>query len=165
VGWSKDTQMWVNLGNTNTSGDLRTGQITSTIFNPDNFEALTFARNGSDDDNNPNQLTVFNGISSNNDNKNDYLAISNIRQFPNNTLQIFNRWGVKVYEADGYDAEPTDSPNFVEPTKAFRGKSNGRITLRKNDFLPVGTYYYILTYEVDGQRGEKTLAGYLYINR
>ncbi len=170
TGWSKDEQRWVNLGNFAVEGNLSEGSITSTLFNPDDFEALTFATDSSGIDPDiaePVDLIVFNGISGGDQNGiNDFFGIQNISEFPNNTLQIYNRWGVKVFDVDGYDAEPVSSPKYKgQPTNAFRGKSNGRITVNEDDLLPVGTYYYILTYIVDSQGGEKTLAGYLYINR
>lgn len=167
TGWSIEDQEWVDLGNFSVTGNLSQGSITSNLFDPNDFEALTFATN-TPADNTPigTDLVVFNGISSGElDGKNDFFAIKNISQFPENTLKIFNRWGVKVFDVDGYDAEPVSSTNFQESTKAFRGKSQGRINIKEDDLLPVGTYYYVLTYIVGAQGGEKTKAGYLYINR
>ena len=81
------------------------------------------------------------------------FRISNIEAFPDNTVEIFNRWGVKVYEVSGYD----------NASNAFRGISNGRATVQQTQELPVGVYYYIINYTTNGQG--KTRAGYLYINR
>ena len=45
----------------------------------------------------------------------------------------------------------------------FRGKSDGRATLKRNDGLPTGTYFYVLKYKtLKGNYKDK--AGYLYIN-
>jgi len=167
TGWNIEEQRWVNLGNFSVTGNLSEGSITSNPFNPNDYEALTFATNTFvDNGNQPIDLIVFNGITAQNkDGVNDFLGIQNIRQFPKNTLKIFNRWGVKVFDVDGYDAEPASSENFTEPTNAFIGRSRGRITVKKDDLLPVGTYFYVLTYIVDIQGGEKTQSGYLYINR
>ncbi len=160
VGWSKSEQQWISLGNVGTTGNFNQGSITSQVFIPNDFEAITFARNIPEDTST--ELFVFNGISPGDNNAaNDFLVIKNISLFPNNNLKIFNRWGVKVYEANGYDADQ----GVAEPNNAFRGQSNGRITLKKNDLLPVGTYYYVLEYETGVQGRKKTLAGYLYINR
>ena len=81
------------------------------------------------------------------------FTINNIESFPNNTVRIYNRWGVLVFETNGYDNNGN----------AFRGISNGRVTVKKNDELPVGVYYYIIDYANDQQ--SKSMNGYLYINR
>nr|WP_317172088.1 gliding motility-associated C-terminal domain-containing protein [Zobellia roscoffensis] len=81
------------------------------------------------------------------------FLIENIESYPQNKVKIFNRWGIKVYEVDGYDNE----------TNVFTGMSTGRITIRANDELPVGVYFYIIDY-VAGDNNQ-TLSGYLYINR
>jgi gliding motility-associated-like protein len=46
---------------------------------------------------------VPNIITPNNDGKNDFLKIENIEQYPNNSVQIFNRWGQEIYSQDGYN--------------------------------------------------------------
>ncbi len=81
------------------------------------------------------------------------FRIRNIEQFPDNTVRIYNRWGVLVYETKGYD----NSGN------AFIGISNGRATVSVDDELPVGVYFYIVSYNDNGT--VKTLDGYIYINR
>jgi len=71
-----------------------------------------------------------------------------------NTLSIYNRWGLKVFETDNYGRDD----NF------FTGFSEGRTTVEAKDQLPVGTYYYVLEYALEnGER--KNRAGYLYINK
>ncbi len=103
----------------------------------------------SDDD-----LEVFNVITPNGDGDHDVLIIRNIENFPSNELQIFNRWGVIVYKTLGYGING----------EYFRGESKGRATISKDEMLPVGTYFYILTYKTD--TGEtKQRSDYLYINR
>ena len=81
------------------------------------------------------------------------FKIINIESYPDNTVMIYNRWGVLVYETQGYD----------NASNGFRGTSNGRVTVQKNEQLPVGTYFYIIQYR-KGQEG-KTKNGYLYISR
>ncbi|QCE41035.1 gliding motility-associated C-terminal domain-containing protein [Psychroserpens sp. NJDZ02] len=99
-------------------------------------------------------LVVFDIMTPDGDGNNDVFVISGIQQYPENTLKIYNRWGVKVYDVDGYG----QGNNF------FRGFSEGRVTVKKDDKLPVGTYYYVLTYITsDGKSVQK--AGPLYINR
>ncbi|SDW00962.1 C-terminal domain of CHU protein family protein, partial [Capnocytophaga granulosa] len=70
---------------------------------------------------------------------------------PKNNLKIFNRWGVLVYEKDGYtNSEP------------FDGHSNGRATISADSKLPQGTYYYILEYQ-DTAEQTHTKKGWLYL--
>jgi len=71
----------------------------------------------------------FGGLSPNGDGINDFWYIENINNFPNNVVQIFNRWGTQVYFQEGYN-------NDVE-SKRWDGRVNGKD-------LPTGTYYYII---------------------
>ncbi|MDH7444065.1 DUF7507 domain-containing protein, partial [Aquimarina sp. 2201CG14-23] len=98
-------------------------------------------------------IEIYTGITPNGDGINDVLVIRGIENLEN-TLEIYNRWGVKVFGTDNYGR----NDNF------FRGISNGRTTVEARDELPVGTYYYVLEYVLDtGER--KNRAGYLYINK
>ena len=90
----------------------------------------------------------------NGDGLNDVFVIRGIEQFPNNKLRIYNRWGVLVWDADGYGQDNV----------YFRGESNGRVVIDQDRLLPVGTYYYVLDYTNDAG-SLKQLAGPLYINR
>ena len=96
-------------------------------------------------------LVIHNGISANADGQNDGFTIENIEGYPKNNLKIFNRWGVLVYEKDGYtNSEP------------FEGYSNGRATMNAGSKLPQGTYYYILEYQ-DTAEQPHTEKGWLYL--
>ncbi len=98
-------------------------------------------------------LEVYNVVTPNGDGDHDVLTVRNIEQFPDNQMRIYNRWGVLVYETRGYGQD----------NKYFRGESEGRVTIRQSEQLPVGTYYYVLEYNANGTT--KSRAGYLYINR
>jgi uncharacterized repeat protein (TIGR01451 family)/gliding motility-associated-like protein len=87
------------------------------------------------------------------DGVNDFFSIENIESFPNNTVQIYNRWGVVVYEMSGYD----------NVSNVFTGTSNGRVTISTDSELPVGVYFYIVKYVNEDKNLSKS--GYLYINR
>ncbi|MCH4822251.1 gliding motility-associated C-terminal domain-containing protein [Gramella lutea] len=95
---------------------------------------------------------VIQKLSPNGDGIHDYFEITGIETFEANTLEIFNRWGVLVYEAEEYG----------DSNKLFRGVSEGRLTVRKGEELPAGTYFYVLRYK-DGEW--KSKSGYLYLNR
>ena len=58
---------------------------------------------------------------------NELFYVENLDKFPNSELQIFNRWGKKVYETTGY----------------MNNWSGGKLT--------DGTYYYVLTVPASGQ--------------
>ncbi|MFK8289853.1 gliding motility-associated C-terminal domain-containing protein, partial [Capnocytophaga canimorsus] len=99
-------------------------------------------------------ITPYNAISINDDGSNDVFYIKGIEGYPNNTVRIYNRWGVKVFEAHGYN----------NTTKAFRGISNGRVTVDVDKKLPQGTYYYVIEY-VDKNNQTKRKGSWLYIKR
>ncbi len=88
------------------------------------------------------ELTIFNGFSPNGDGVNDNFIILGIERFPDNRVQVYNRWGNSVYDRQGYT---NDDP--------FAGQWNG------ND-LPDGTYFYLIE---DGE-GEQ-YSGWLQIHR
>lgn len=82
------------------------------------------------------------------------FVIRNIESYPENTVTIFNRWGVVVYEVDAYGQDG----------KFFRGISEGRTTISKNEELPSGVYFYIIKYK-NSQAITKQRSGYLYIKK
>ena len=100
-------------------------------------------------------VIIYNGITPGGDGDNDQLIIKGITKYPNNSLRIYNRNGVLVYETRGYG----QNNNF------FRGISEGRVTVQKQKGLPVGTYFYTLEYVIDATGEVKNKAGYIYINR
>ena len=99
-------------------------------------------------------IEVFNVITPNGDGVHDVLQISGLENFPNNSLRIYNRWGVLVYTTNAYNTEGN----------VFDGTSKGRVTVDVDNKLPVGTYFYILDYEEQNST-MKSLSGYIYINR
>ncbi|UGS24801.1 T9SS type B sorting domain-containing protein [Flavobacterium channae] len=100
------------------------------------------------------EITVYNAVSPNNDNSNDFFFIDGLECYPNNTVEIYNRWGILVYDTTGYD----------NGLKSFKGVSEGRSTVSKNELLPDGTYFYILKY-TDEENKSHDKSGYLYLNR
>jgi gliding motility-associated-like protein len=102
-------------------------------------------------------LTIYNAITPNGDGMNESFIIENINNldcYPENTVEIYNRWGVKVFETKNYD----------NTTRVFNGISEGRSTINKSSGLPSDTYYYILKYKtIEGNFVTKT--GFLYLSR
>lgn len=88
-------------------------------------------------------ITVYNGVSPNDDGLNDYFKLFNIERFPDNKVTIFNRWGDKVFELSGYDND----------TRVFKGENN----LDSSKKLPSGTYFY----SINLGDGTPALTGYL----
>jgi gliding motility-associated-like protein len=69
-------------------------------------------------------LNIANAFTPNGDGINDYWKISSIENYPDAVVQVFTRYGQKVFESKGY-------------SKPFDGTING-------SKLPVGVYYYII---------------------
>ncbi|WP_179314081.1 DUF7507 domain-containing protein, partial [Winogradskyella undariae] len=93
-------------------------------------------------------LTIYNEFSPDGNGVNDTFVIDCIERYPNNKLEVYNRWGNIVYSKKGY-------------LNNWEGKSNGRTVINESNDLPVGTYYYVL----DLGNGIDPLVGWLYINR
>jgi gliding motility-associated-like protein len=98
----------------------------------------------------PTEVFSYNLVSTNGDQKNDNFRIDCITQFPNNNVKIFNRAGVLVYEADGYNNNDV----------VFTGVGERGLYTIGND-LPVGTYFYV----IDKRDGSKPKTGYLELVR
>ncbi|KAF2511958.1 T9SS type B sorting domain-containing protein [Flavobacterium foetidum] len=99
-------------------------------------------------------IKVFNAFSPNGDAKNARFYIQGIECYPDNTVEIYNRWGVLVFNMNRYNNED----------RVFVGFSEGRTTIKQTDGLPVGTYFYILKYK-DSSSKPHEQSGYLYINK
>lgn len=89
------------------------------------------------------KVIVYNGLSPNGDNLNDVWHLPGIEQFPNNEVQVFNRWGNRVLLQKGYTNQ-----------SAWNGQWNGKE-------LPDGTYFYV----IDLGDGGEVLRGWLEIMR
>ncbi len=93
------------------------------------------------------------GFSPNNDGVNDTYEIVASQdlasEFPNNRFVIYNRWGNKVYEKAPYD-------------NSWGGESNVDNTIGSEEKLPVGTYFYIFDYGVNGL---ERITGFIYLKQ
>ena len=102
-------------------------------------------------------INIYNALSLNDDGKNDIFLLDGIECFPNNSVEIYNRWGAKVFETASYDN------NY----NVFKGVSTGKGTLSRNEKLPTGTYFYIINYQYNldnsSQFENVQKTGYLYI--
>ncbi|NNT72403.1 gliding motility-associated C-terminal domain-containing protein, partial [Flavobacterium sp. IMCC34852] len=102
-------------------------------------------------------IIIHNAFTPNGDAFNQYFNIENIEDitcYPTNNVQIYNRWGILVYETKNYDNN----------TRRFEGISEGRVTVSKSEELPTGTYFYIIEWTTS--EGNKVVKdGYLYLTR
>ena len=150
VRWDAAQQLWVDEGGV---ADPSNKTVT-TVIAPDDYGVFTLAR-VKEELILPGNVVIYNGVTPNEDGLNDYFLIDNIQDLANNSVQIFNRWGVKVFETDNYDTNGN----------VFKGYSDGRMTLDAGNQLPTGTYFYILTYDytANGNTQRVKKAGYLYL--
>ncbi len=98
------------------------------------------------------EILVFvpSGFSPNGDGKNDEFKIRGIENYPNNRLEIYNRWGNLVFEQAPYD-------------NTWRGDvKNSNAYIIGDGILPSGTYFYLLDF---GVPGSKQLSGYIVIRK
>jgi hypothetical protein len=99
------------------------------------------------------ELIVFNAVKKYASLMSDRLYIDDISYFPNNSIQIFNRYGRLVWETKEYN----------NITNAFKGKANVSVLFQKEEQLPSGTYFYILNYFNFIDRTQKEKNGYLQL--
>ncbi|WP_205501493.1 gliding motility-associated C-terminal domain-containing protein [Rufibacter psychrotolerans] len=85
------------------------------------------------------EVFIPNVLTANKDGINDDWEILNIEKYPNCTVEIFNRWGVKLFSSQGYKTRWDGT---------YQGKP-----------LPVAAYYYIIHLDKD----EKPIAGSITI--
>ncbi|MGI4884562.1 MAG: gliding motility-associated C-terminal domain-containing protein [Janthinobacterium lividum] len=71
-------------------------------------------------------IRIPNAFTPNGDGRDDTWQIEFIEQFPDNTVNVFNRWGNKVFSTSNYSR-----------ANEWRGDINGQPA-------PVGTYYYVV---------------------
>jgi gliding motility-associated-like protein len=147
VGWSKTDRQWVNLGNTKVEGGRDYGSVTSGTFVPNDYEIFTIGGNDQ-------ALETYDTLdldnyylTPNGDGKNDFLRLDGVERSPNNSLQIFNRYGVMVYKKDNYQND-------------FDGHSNMDLVVARNAGLENGVYFYIITFHDLRQKHQ----GYMYIS-
>jgi len=147
VGWRKSSNQWVNIGSNGAVGDVTQGFISSASFIPDDYEIITFA----DALGEPAELVNPDNflVTPNGDGVNDALVIPETDLSPNNSIQIFDRYGLKVFEMNNY-------------TNEFNGfATTNNFVISKDKGLPSGVYFYILSLDdidLDFQ-------GFLYLAR
>ena len=99
-------------------------------------------------------VVVYNAVTPNGDGAYDVLTIAGLENYPNNSLRIYNRWGVLVFSTRAYNTQGN----------VFDGTSQGRATVARDNKLPTGTYFYILEFQLDNGNMQQR-SGYIYLNR
>ena len=152
VRWDETLQRWLDEGGVI---DVQNQSVSSPITLPKNgiFTLGLVLKNTETTV----DFEVFNALSANNDGINDYFRIDNIQNLANNSVEIYNRWGVKVFSTTNYDTNGN----------VFKGISNGRVTIDSKSLLPTGTYFYILQYDAPSNSRTTNVrsknVGYLYL--
>jgi gliding motility-associated-like protein len=90
-------------------------------------------------------INAYSAFSPNGDQNNDYWHIDNIELYPDGLVEVFNRWGDRVYSTKSY-------------INAWDGAWQG---MYNNEPLPSATYYYVITLN----NGEKPTVGTVTIVR
>ena len=93
-------------------------------------------------------LKIYDGVSPNGDNINDYWRIDGIESFPNNLVRVYDRFNNVVFEVSAYS---NDNNNW-------RGQSNHGLV---QGTLPEGTYFYTVSLG----NGEHAHSGYVVLKR
>jgi gliding motility-associated-like protein len=89
----------------------------------------------------PGDITIPNSFSPNGDGRNDLWEIKNLSAYPHNTVEVFNRYGQRLFRSIGYN---------IAWDGTFKGQP-----------VPPATYYYI----VNLKNGNKSFSGSVTIVR
>jgi gliding motility-associated-like protein len=146
MGWSKTANRWLPLGTAGVSGDLDNGVVTSNPFVPNEYEIITFGNLAEPAD----VLTLDNYLlTPNGDGINDVLIIEELAESPNNSLRLYDRNGLLVFQMINYRDE-------------FRGFANvDNLIINRDQGLPEGIYYYLISMD----DLDLNFQGFLYLER
>lgn len=147
VRWDVPSQKWVDEG-----GIVDKDKLTiTTPYEVSGFSIFTIGRTDDTGIISPcNKLAIYNYVSPNEDGFNDFFRIDGLIECGlANSVEIYNRWGKKVYS----------TKNYGSASNVFSGISNCNLEDSKITKLPNGTYFYILKI---GEGFSKS--GYLFMN-
>ncbi len=144
VRWDPNNELWIDEGGIVNTAD----NSIKTVSEISGYGVYALATIVTDVIEN---LIIYNNLTPNGDGLNDAFIISGIELYPENTVEIFNRWGVSVSKIHGYNNKD----------KVFMGLSDSSLTYGTST-LPAGTYYYVLKYMANNKELRKI--NYLYIN-
>ena len=93
------------------------------------------------------------GFSPNEDGVNDEFVIPLLSQYPNFSIEIYSRYGRKVYK---YENKNSTSPSW------WNGYANVSLIFNGDKMVPVGSYYYVISLN---DRTGREYTGWVYVNR
>ncbi|MDQ6472782.1 gliding motility-associated C-terminal domain-containing protein [Flavobacterium sp. LHD-80] len=102
----------------------------------------------------PCELVVYNSMTIDGNDLNDHFVIKNIEFFPENTVEIYNRFGQLVYRTTKYGIDE----NY------FYGEANSGEVFQKSKKLPTGSYFYIINFKKTISSENNLQKGFLYIS-
>lgn len=145
-GSGADTYSWTpsnSLSNSTIANPVASPSETTTYI-------LTGSRNGCTSTDNvtvfiTDPLKVPNAFTPNGDGFNDVWEIDRVELFPNVIVEVFNRWGQRVFSSVGYN-------------NPWNGTNDG-------NYLPEGTYYWVIQLNDPGIENEQALTGFVAIVR
>src|SRR5690554_3543488 len=119
--------IWSNGQNDTVASRLAPGDYSVQVVSNDGCQSQiqNFSIGVLSDD--PCILKFYSGITPNNDGINDSWVIDNVEAFANNSVEIFDRRGIKIFSANNYNNESI----------VWDGESNA------GHQLPSGTYFFI----------------------
>ena len=139
---SADSGLMSETTETEASLPSETVTITApTIPDPNQMDAATYETLVRE------TMQIPSAFSPNGDGNNDGWVIQGIENYPNNKLEIWNRWGLKVYEKSNYQNE-------------WVGQTSVGFRVGRTNVLPEGTYYYKLLVN-----DRVLFQGYIYLKR
>ena len=100
------------------------------------------------------ELVVYNAITIDGNDMNNHLVIKNIEFFPENTVEIYNRFGQLVYKTAKYGI----NENY------FYGEANAGEVFQKSKKLSTGSYFYIINFKKTVSSENNLRKGFLYIS-
>lgn len=151
VGWSKAQQQWVNLSRSAPVGTITEGFITTRSILPDEFGIITFGTSKEPYEPLAKDVLFIDNffVSVNGDGVNDTFYIEELEEFNSNFVQIYDRYGLKVFEKTNY-------------TNEFVGFSNlDNVPFGAEEGLPTGVYFY--TIHIPDE--DLNYQGFLYLTR
>ncbi|KAJ1464796.1 C-terminal domain of CHU protein family-domain-containing protein, partial [Baffinella frigidus] len=151
VGWNKNSERWTNLVGSTPVGSLNEGFITTTSFIPDDYEIITLGVSKDPYEPLSKDVILLDNffVSVNGDGVNDSFFVEELQDFDSNFVQIYDRYGFKVFEMANY-------------TDEFKGFSNlNNIPFGAEKGLPIGVYFYTINIPEE----DLNYQGFLYLAR
>ena len=125
----------------NPPSETATTTLPTSIPDPSQLDAATYENLVRE------SIEIPSAFSPNGDGNNDGWVIEGIENYPNNRLEIWNRWGLKVYEKSNYQNE-------------WIGQTSVGFRVGSTEVLPEGTYFFKLLVN-----DRVLFQGYIYLKR